>query len=53
MTRATVHTFTAAVRYAAIPDKLDTELRYTASHGVDNMNFLSAALAADRRPIPG
>jgi len=41
----TVHTFTALVRYAAIPDKLDTELRYTASHGTDNMNlFVGGAL---------
>jgi hypothetical protein len=42
-----VNTFTAAVRYAAIPDKLDTELRYTASHGVDNMNlFVNGAAPA-------
>ena len=34
--RTIVDTFTAAVRYAVIPSKLDTELRYTASHGVDN-----------------
>ncbi len=37
--KSTVHTLTAALRYAAIPDKLDTELRYTASHGRDNMEF--------------
>jgi MtrB/PioB family decaheme-associated outer membrane protein len=36
----TVNTFTGVVRYAAIPDKLDTELRYTASRGVDNQNLL-------------
>jgi MtrB/PioB family decaheme-associated outer membrane protein len=35
----TVQTFTAAVKWAAIPQKLDTELRYTASHGVDNMQL--------------
>ena len=35
----TVQTFTAAVRYAVIPEKLNTELRYTASHGIDNMQF--------------
>ena len=28
-------TFTAAVKYAAIPSKLDPGLRYTLSHGVD------------------
>jgi MtrB/PioB family decaheme-associated outer membrane protein len=37
--RSVVHTFTALLRYAAIPDKLDTELRYTASHGTDKMTF--------------
>jgi MtrB/PioB family decaheme-associated outer membrane protein len=36
---STIHTFTTALRYAAIPDKLDTELRYTASHGDDNMQL--------------
>jgi MtrB/PioB family decaheme-associated outer membrane protein len=35
----TVNTFTAAARYAVIPSKLDTELRYTASRGADNMNL--------------
>jgi MtrB/PioB family decaheme-associated outer membrane protein len=35
-----VDTFTALARYAAIPDKLDTELRYTAARGVDRVNFL-------------
>ena len=35
--RTTVDTFTAAARYAAIPDKLNLSLRYTASHGIDNM----------------
>ena len=38
----TVQTFTALVRYAAIPDKLDTELRYTASYGTDNMNLFGS-----------
>ena len=43
----TVQTFTAAVRYGVIPEKLDTELRYTASRGMDNMNlFIGAALPA-------
>jgi MtrB/PioB family decaheme-associated outer membrane protein len=32
---ATIHTFTAVGRYAAIPDKLDTELRYTLSQARD------------------
>jgi MtrB/PioB family decaheme-associated outer membrane protein len=40
--RTTVDTFTALAKYAAIPDKLDLELRYTASHGVDNQNLLFA-----------
>ena len=38
--RISVNTFTGVVRYAAIPDKLDTELRYTASRGIDNQNLL-------------
>ncbi len=37
--RVTVDTFTALVRYAAIPDRLDTELRYTASRAIDHMNL--------------
>jgi MtrB/PioB family decaheme-associated outer membrane protein len=36
----TVNTLTAAVRYAAIPDKLNLSLRYAASRGVDNMMLL-------------
>ena len=35
----TVDTFTATVRYAAIPDKLETELRYTASRGDDSQQL--------------
>jgi hypothetical protein len=35
----TVNTFTAAIKYAAIPEKLDTELRYTASLGVDSQQL--------------
>jgi MtrB/PioB family decaheme-associated outer membrane protein len=38
--RSVVHTFTALLRYAAIPDKLDTSLQYTAAHGTDKMYFL-------------
>src|ERR1039458_3888300 len=38
----TVQTFTAAVRWAAIPDKLDLDARYTWSYGVDNMNFFGS-----------
>ena len=34
-----VHSFTALLRYAVIPDKLDTSLRYTASYGIDNMKL--------------
>jgi len=37
--RTVVDTFTALVRHVAIPNKLDTELRYTASRGVDRMNL--------------
>jgi len=37
--KSTINTVTGAVRYAAIPDKLDTELRYTAAHGSDNMEL--------------
>ena len=39
-------TFTAGVRYAAIPDKLNLSLRYAASHGVDSMrlNLATGAL---------
>jgi MtrB/PioB family decaheme-associated outer membrane protein len=37
----TVQTFTTALRWGAIPDKLDTEFRYTASHGVDNLNLFT------------
>jgi len=38
--RISVNTFTGVVRYTAIPDKLDTELRYSASQGVDNQRLL-------------
>jgi MtrB/PioB family decaheme-associated outer membrane protein len=50
-----VNTFTAAVRYAVIPDKLDTELRYTASHGVDNMNLFCTTVGTTTCPggLPG
>jgi hypothetical protein len=33
--RATVNTFTAALRYAVIPSRFDVDLRYTAALGVD------------------
>jgi MtrB/PioB family decaheme-associated outer membrane protein len=39
--KTVVDTFTALLRYEAIPDKLNTELRYTASHGVDRNQLLS------------
>ena len=42
----TVDTFTAGVRYAAIPDKLNLSLRYAASHGVDHMQLNLATGAA-------
>jgi MtrB/PioB family decaheme-associated outer membrane protein len=35
--RSVVNTFTTAVRYVPIPGRLDTELRYNASLGVDDM----------------
>jgi MtrB/PioB family decaheme-associated outer membrane protein len=41
----TVHTFTAAVRYGVIPQKLDTELRYTASRAQDNLNLFPVPTA--------
>ena len=48
-----VDTFTGGVRFAAIPDKLDTELRYTASHAVDTQQILIATgCHSDRRSIP-
>ena len=40
--RTVVDTFTAAARYAVIPDKLDTDFRFTASRGVDRLNLLLA-----------
>ena len=51
----TVNTFTAAVRWAAIPEKLDTELRYTASKGSDNMQSWGngANFNADGTPSQG
>ena len=56
--RTVVDTFTAAVRYAAIPDKLNLSLRYAASHGVDNMMLLlgtgaTPAAASSRMRQPG
>jgi len=42
----TVDTFTAGVRYAAIPDKLHLSAKYTASHGVDSMRLNLATGAA-------
>ena len=42
---STVHTLTAAVRWAAIPSKLDLGLRYSASYGTDaeRLNLATAA----------
>jgi|NGEPerStandDraft_6_1074524.scaffolds.fasta_scaffold10348_2 MtrB/PioB family decaheme-associated outer membrane protein len=37
--KTVVDTFTALLRYAVIPAKFDTELRYTLSRGVDTLNF--------------
>jgi MtrB/PioB family decaheme-associated outer membrane protein len=48
--RMTVDTFTALVRYAAIPDKLDLSLRYALSHGIDHQRLL---LATGAEPAGG
>ena len=48
----TVHTFTAAVRYGVIPQKIDTELRYTASHGTDNMQLLGSGSGFNANGTP-
>jgi MtrB/PioB family decaheme-associated outer membrane protein len=40
--KISVNTFTGVIRYTAIPDKLETELRYTASQGVDSQRLLFA-----------
>ena len=41
----TVQTFTAGLHYGVIPEKFDTDFRYTMSHGVDNMQmFVGGAL---------
>jgi MtrB/PioB family decaheme-associated outer membrane protein len=41
----TVQTFTAGLHYGVIPDKFDTDFRYTLSHGTDNMQmFVGGAL---------
>jgi MtrB/PioB family decaheme-associated outer membrane protein len=45
-----VNTFTGLVRYAAIPNKLDTELRYTASLGSDNLNLFPVAAPTASSP---
>ncbi len=37
--RTTVDTFTALARYAAIPNKLDFDMRYTLSHGLDHQSL--------------
>jgi MtrB/PioB family decaheme-associated outer membrane protein len=44
--RTTVDTFTALVRYAAIPNKLDLSLRYALSHGIDHQQLIQASGAA-------
>ena len=47
-----VNTVTAVLRWAAIPSKLDTELRYTASMGVDQVNLTPAPTAASGGQFP-
>ena len=46
--KATYDTVIAVVRHAAIPDKLDTELRYVASRGIDSLQLMlgNAAIPA-------
>ncbi|HXZ21292.1 MAG TPA: MtrB/PioB family decaheme-associated outer membrane protein [Pseudolabrys sp.] len=43
--RIVIDTFVALLRYNVIPDKFDTEFRYTASHGVDTQNLLVGNIA--------
>jgi MtrB/PioB family decaheme-associated outer membrane protein len=43
--RIVIDTFVATVRHAIIPDKLDTEFRYTASHAVGTQNLLVGNVA--------
>jgi MtrB/PioB family decaheme-associated outer membrane protein len=52
--QTTVNTFVAAVRYAAIPDKLNLSLRYALSRGVDNqmINLSSGAVPAGGQFLP-
>ena len=38
----TVQTFTAGARIDVIPDKLDTDFRYTLSNGIDNLNMFGS-----------
>jgi len=47
--RSVVNTFTAMAKYAAIPDKLDLDLQYTLSRGVDNqrLNLFTGATPAN------
>ncbi len=42
-----VNTITAVLRWAAIPNTLDTELRYAVSRGVDTVNLAGNAAAAN------
>ncbi len=44
--RMAIDTAYIVLRHAAIPDKLDTELRYTASRGVDSINLFLGTGAA-------
>ena len=55
----TVHTFYASLQYAVIPEKLDTELRYTAARGTDSMqlfgsgsNFTAAGVPSQGGQFP-
>ena len=42
-----VNTVTAVLRWAAIPNRLDTEFRYAVSRGVDTVNLAGNAAAAN------
>lgn len=47
-----INTITAALKWAAIPNKLDTELRYSVSWGTDEVNLSPAPTAASGGQFP-
>ena len=50
--KSDVDTFTAAMNYAAIPDKLMFDLRYVLSHGVDDTKFNSPTYSVSGIAFP-